>query len=151
MARNVIEIDAPVDVVFDVLLDPQHYPRWVAGAKRIRDVDDTWPAPGSRFHHAVGAGPAEVRDSTKVVEIDPPRRLVLEARFRPPGVACVEMELEPLGPDRTRVTMLEHPLEAPGPLGAPVVQLLVDPLISLRNWWSLQRLKRIAEARVAAR
>ena len=103
MARNVIEIDAPVDVVFDVLLDPQQYPRWVAGAKRIRDVDDTWPAPGSRFHHAVGAGPAEVRDSTKVVEIDPPRRLVLEARFRPPGVACVEMELEPLGTGTPRL------------------------------------------------
>jgi uncharacterized protein YndB with AHSA1/START domain len=151
MSRNVIEINAPIDVVFDVLLDAEQYPRWVVGAKRIRDVDDTWPAPGSAFHHAVGAGPAEVRDKTKVVEIEPPTRLMLEARFRPPGVACVELELEPLGPDRTRVIMLEHGLEVPGPIPSRVAQLLADPLVTVRNWLSLRRLKQLAEARVATR
>lgn len=148
MSRNTIEIDAPVDVVFDVLLDAHTYPRWVVGARRIRDVDDTWPAPGSSFHHAVGPGPTEVRDATTVVEIDPPRRLALEARFRPPGVARVEFELEALGPDRTRLTMLEHALRGPAFMNNRVAQVVADPLLAARNWWSLRRLKHIAESRV---
>jgi hypothetical protein len=95
--------------------------------------NDTWPAPGSSFHHAVGTGPAEVPDATTVVEIDPPRRLALEARFRLPEVASVELELQPLGPDRTRVTMLEH-LRQPAILSSQVDKLFVDPLLTMRNW-----------------
>lgn len=148
MSRNTIDIDAPIDVVFDVLLDPHAYPRWVVGAKRIREVDESWPAPRSSFHHAVGAGPTEVRDATTVVEIEPPRRLVLEAHFRPPGVATVEFDLEALEPDRTRLTMLEHSLRGPAILNNRVAQLVADPLLAARNWWSLRRLKHIAETRV---
>jgi uncharacterized protein YndB with AHSA1/START domain len=142
MSRNAILISAPAESVFDVLVDPQEYAHWVVGAKRIRDVDESWPRPGSRFHHAVGAGPAELKDSTKVVEIDRPRRLVLEARFRPPGLACIELDVESLAPDRSRVTMVEA-----ATINGPVSERLVDPLIAARNWWSLRRLKRAAEAR----
>lgn len=151
MSRNVIEMDAPIDAVFEALLDPEAYPHWVVGAKRLRGVDDNWPAPGSSFHHAVGAGPAEVRDVTTVREIDPPRRLVLDAKFRPPGAARVELDLEPIAPDRTRVTMIEDSLRGFGFLNSRVAQIVADPLLTARNWWSLRRLKRIVEDRVRAR
>jgi hypothetical protein len=34
--------------VFAVLRDGWTYPVWVVGASRMRDVDDGWPAPGTR-------------------------------------------------------------------------------------------------------
>jgi hypothetical protein len=65
-----------------VLLDAYAYPRWVVGAKRIRAVDPEWPAPGSRFHHALGAGPAELHDSSKLLAITAPRRIERRRRVR---------------------------------------------------------------------
>ena len=110
MSRNVIEMDAPIDAVFEVLLDPEAYPQWVVGAKRLRDVDDNWPAPGSSFHHAVGAGPAEVRDATTVREIDPPRRLVLDSLEKNEHFINT-FELEPQGSG----TRLTRTMDAPRP------------------------------------
>jgi hypothetical protein len=76
-------------------------------------VDDSWPAPGARFHHTVGAGPLKISDSTSVVALDPPRLLVLEARAGFLGKALVRFELDDLGGDRTRISMTEKPAGGP--------------------------------------
>ncbi len=70
MARNQVNVAATADEVFSVLPDPWAYPKWVVGAKRIRHVDPEWPAPGARFHHTVGAGPASLDDTSKLVEVE---------------------------------------------------------------------------------
>jgi len=46
--------DHPVAVVFDALADPRTYPQWLLGAKEIRSIDPTWPAPSSSFRHQIG-------------------------------------------------------------------------------------------------
>jgi uncharacterized protein YndB with AHSA1/START domain len=141
MSMNRIDIDAAPDHVFAVLTDPCAYADWVLGAKRVRDVDTEWPAPGSRFHHAVGAGVVEIKDSTKIVRIEPDRLLELEARFRPLGEAVVKLELEPLdGGRRTRVAMREEPK---GKVVQPLAFLL-DVATSARNGLSLRRLARLS-------
>jgi hypothetical protein len=61
--------------VFAVLCDPKADADWVVGSHSIRPADADWPAVGSRFHHRVGAGPLTVKDHTKVLGVDPPRRL----------------------------------------------------------------------------
>ena len=93
MALNSIRTRAEPDAVFDVLDDACAYPRWVVGARRVRAVDPSWPAVGSRFHHALGTSVGELHDSSLVLEHDRPRRLVLEVRFRPVGVARVSLEI----------------------------------------------------------
>ncbi|HYL53104.1 MAG TPA: hypothetical protein VEZ15_14115, partial [Acidimicrobiia bacterium] len=70
---------------------------------------------------------------------------------RPPGAARVELDLEPIAPGRTRVTMIEDSLRGFGFLNSRVAQIVADPLLTARNWWSLRRLKRIVEDRVRAR
>src|SRR5688572_14786637 len=95
MARNSIRTNAEPDAVFDVLDDACAYPRWVVGARRLRGVDPSWPRVGSRFHHALGTAAGELHDSSIVREHDRPRRLVLEVRFRPAGVARVEIDVVP--------------------------------------------------------
>ena len=93
MSRNVIELSATPDEVFDVLDDARAYPRWVVGTRRIRRVDDDWPAEGSKFHRAVGTDAAELHDSSKIIERHRPEHMVLEVRFRPTGVARVTLDV----------------------------------------------------------
>ena len=55
--------------VWDVLSDGWLYPLWVVGASRMREVDDSWPAVGSKLHHSVGVWPALLDDNTEVTRL----------------------------------------------------------------------------------
>jgi uncharacterized protein YndB with AHSA1/START domain len=145
MSRNSISISASPDAVFDVLDDAYAYPRWVVGARRIRYVDSSWPAVGSRFHHAIGSAAGELHDNSKVVTRERPRRMTLEVRFRPTGVARVDITTRPT-PAGSEVTLYEEPTAGPA---ARVPRFLVEPLLSLRNWVALQRLRHEVERRSA--
>jgi uncharacterized protein YndB with AHSA1/START domain len=90
-----LDMDATPEEIFAVLADGYAYADWVVGAKKIRAVDADWPTRGSQFHHEIGAGPIDIKDSSKVLEVDPPNRLVLSVRFRPAGTATVELTMEP--------------------------------------------------------
>jgi polyketide cyclase/dehydrase/lipid transport protein len=140
-----IVVRATADAVFDVLMDPNCYPRWVVGAHRIRDVDGSWPLAGSAFHHTVGVWPFRVDDSTTLVGSRRPNLVELRARAWPLGEADVRLDLEQRG-DLTRVTMREHPVEGPGTrFGRPV-----DAITTLRNRRSLARLKDLVQTRPRA-
>lgn len=147
MARSVREIPAPVGVVFDVLLDPETYPDWLVGAQEIRAVDDNWPEVGSRFHHKVGlGGPVTVSDSTKVLEIDVPERLVLEVRARPLGRGKATFTLSPNGPEPApgcRIQIDEEPIGTLAPLHPALA-----PFIRARNDRSLEQLAVLVRARL---
>src|SRR3954469_12636945 len=130
----------PREQVFDVLARPESYPKWLVGAKEIRDVDDDWPSPGSRFHHRFGLiGPLSIPDSTKVLDIDRPRMLSLEVRARPMGRGRATFTLDDVasgnGRPYTRVTIEEVPL---GSLSVATPAL--DPIIKGRNVASLNAL-----------
>jgi hypothetical protein len=142
-----IVIEATPESIFSVLLDPYTYPDWLVGAHRIRSVDDSWPEPGSAFHHVVGFGPIKVADSTRVTSLSRPNRLELNARARPFGRARVLFALQPVPArtvsvqsgekKRTEVSIEETPT-------SPVLRALmpvVDPGLALRNDASLKRLR----------
>lgn len=141
MATNHRFLRASPERVFDVLEDSQAYGDWIVGSDTIRDTDPHWPAPGSRFHHRVGIGPFKLNDHTEIVEIDPPRRLVLHARARPMGTALVTLVLEPED-GGTRLTMRETAGDLLSRLG---INPLTDWILHLRNRESLRRLARITE------
>jgi uncharacterized protein YndB with AHSA1/START domain len=140
-ARNEIFVAAPPNAVFAVLDDPCAYPTWVVGTRRIRRVDDAWPAEGSEFHHAIGVPGAEIQDSTEVLRHDPPHHLVLEVRFRPSGVGRVELDVVPAD-GGSRVIMVEE-LQS-GPV-TWLPSFVSDAFLSGRNQWSLRRLRREIE------
>jgi uncharacterized protein YndB with AHSA1/START domain len=145
MARNDIVIDARPSDVFEVLADPDSFGFWVVGAKEVRGHDRHWPRRGSRFHHTVGVGPLQVKDNSKVLDIEQDRRLVLEARVRPFGTAKVELDLKPVRRGtKTKVTMTEEARR--GPMKR-AWNPLVDVAMYARNVIALRRLKRLAEAR----
>jgi hypothetical protein len=129
--------------VWNVLADGWLYGLWVVGASRIRDVDESWPSPGSRIHHSVGSWPLLIDDTTSVVEADPTRSLRLRARAWPGGEAAVLIEIEPAG-SGCRVAITEDAVAGPGRLVPhPVRAALLHP----RNSESLRRLNYLAEGR----
>ena len=143
MSVNRIHVATPPETVFTVLDDPCAYPRWVVGTRRIRAVDRSWPEQGTRFHHAVGNTAGEVKDSSKILERDPPRRMKLEVRFRPAGVAVVDIQVRPDG-EGSEIAIEETPTD--GPL-ARLPRVVTEPVLSLRNALSLWRLRRELENR----
>jgi hypothetical protein len=120
--------------LFQVLLEPTTYPRWLVGAKKIRSVSPNWPQPGSYFEHTVGFGPLAIGDRTTARELDTPRLLELYVRARPLIEAVVRFEVEPVTAG-CELVMTEEPAGF-YKLAAPLTQ----PLVKARNERSLHRL-----------
>jgi Polyketide cyclase / dehydrase and lipid transport len=129
--------------IFAVLRDGWIYPVWVVGASRMRDVDNGWPAPGTKLHHSFGIWPLVIDDTTEVLEIEPDRRLVLEARGWPVGKARVEITVQPDGDD-SLVSIAEDVTEGPARLVPEPIRLAG---MDVRNRESLRRLAYLAENR----
>jgi len=146
VACNERTIPATPEQIWAVLADPHSYERWVVGAKDIRAADGEWPEPGSKLQHTSGLGPFSLKDNTKVIESEPPRRLVLEARGRPLGIARIEITLEPQR-SATLVSMVEHAVR---PAPAAAVNAAISPLMHSRNVETLRRLEEAALERMGA-
>lgn len=135
-------VDAPAAAVWGVLVDGWLYANWVVGASRVRSVDLTWPAAGSVLQHSFGVWPAVIGDESLVLESDPERRLVIQARGWPMGEARVELTIEAWGDETCDVTMAEDAVAGPGTV---VPRALRHAMIAARNREALHRLALIAE------
>lgn len=151
MAVNRRRVPVSRQQVWRVLSDGFSYENWVVGARRIRDVDAGFPEPGTRLHYAVGVGPIEHQGHTEVREVEPGRRLVLEAHAWPVGTARIEIRLEDdddIASDGNdggcTVTMEERPARG---LPAALHNPLQDAVFRARNVVTLRRLERLARER----
>lgn len=142
MSKTTRIMSCSPQAVFDVLADGWTYATWVVGAARIRAVDESFPAPGSKVHHSVGAWPLMISDATEVVTMAEPDRIELRVAVWPFGAAKVEIACAARG-DRTEVTMFEESTSGPARF---IPKPLEDVLLRLRNAESLQRLAYLAES-----
>jgi uncharacterized protein YndB with AHSA1/START domain len=146
MSLNEIHVDAPPDVVWSVLAQPESYGEWVVGASHIRGAEPDFPAPGSTFHHAQGARPLTLEDTTTSLTAEAPRRLSLLVRVRPIVIGRVDFELIPES-GGTRVRMHEQPIAG---ILAPLRNPLIELVLKVRNAETLRRLRRLAQKRAGA-
>ncbi len=138
------EVDASPSDVWDVLSDGWLYPCWVVGASRMREVDENWPAKGSRLHHSVGNWPLLLDDKSEVLDLVPQRSLRLRAHGWPAGAAEVLIEIEDRAAGSSLVTIREDAVQGPGTLvPRPARQIMIAP----RNREALRRLAFLAEGR----
>jgi hypothetical protein len=127
--------------VFAVLADGWLYTSWVVGAAHIREVDDGWPAQGTRIHHSAGAWPLLVKDVSVVRAVERPWMLDLQARLWPLGEARVRLDLKEISPGSTEVTMTEYGTRG---LGGLIPEPLQAVVLVPRNRESLGRLRDLA-------
>lgn len=143
MAITVRQMNCTPEDVFAVLADGWVFATWVVGASRMRDVDDAWPAVGSKLQHSFGVWPAVINDETTVLEWDPPRLMIVQPAGWPIGEARVTIEVQPRGAGCV-VRMTERAVKGPGSL---IPQPLLDVPLRVRNRETLKRLAFIAEGR----
>jgi hypothetical protein len=137
-------VAAPAATVWDVLADGWTYAIWVVGTSSVRDVDQYWPAEGTRVYHSFGLWPLVVQDFTRVERVTPGRDLVLTARGWPVGEAHVHLSVAGSGPEACEVTITEDATAGPGTL---VPGFLRHLLLVPRNRETLHRLALLAEGR----
>ncbi|GLW29358.1 SRPBCC family protein [Actinoplanes regularis] len=142
MAEVTRTIRTAAEQVYAILADGWTYSDWVVGTAHIRDVDASWPEPGTRLHHKVGPWPLSINDTSTVIALKPGRELTLRARIWPLGEAVVHITLEPINPGETRVTMYEEFQE--GPLHW-FNNKITDLALHGRNAEALLRLAELAE------
>ena len=147
MAINRRVMALPADQVWDALSDGYTYSDWVVGTRKIRDVDDTFPAKGSRLHYTIGHFPLRHDSHTEVLDVDPSeRRLDLAINSQPAGRFRVVLNVTPQSERTSLVEIDEKPLDG-------IVKVLHNPLfdlvIKVRNVETLRRLERVSESRGA--
>lgn len=130
-------MSCPPSAVLDVLNDGWTYATWVVGASRIRDVESTWPAPGSLIHHSVGVWPLLIDDTTSVEEQVAGRSLQLKVRAWPTGEGRVLLEVLP-HPSGAEVRMTEDVV------GGPAVLVPRPARNAMLHWRNTETLRRLA-------
>ncbi len=89
-------IDRTPEGVWDVVSDGWLHPLWMVGATAIHQVDDAWPAAGSRILHETGFWPVAVRETTEVLAAEPARRIGYRVKSWLLGEAEITLTLEPV-------------------------------------------------------
>jgi len=143
MATNTRTFKASPEQVWSILADGWLYPVWVVGASRMREVDDDWPAVGSKLHHSVGLWPLLIDDYTEVTDAIPGVSMSLRARAWPVGEGAVVIRLRPMGSE-TEVRIDEDAVSGPGRLVPPPLR---GATLKWRNVETLSRLAYLAERR----
>lgn len=95
--EKTVEVDRPVRTVYNQWTQFEDFPRFMAGVKEIRQLDDT-----HLFWHAEVLGKDKEWEA-EITEQEPDRRISWKSVSGAPNAGTVRFE--PLGPDRTRVRL----------------------------------------------
>lgn len=143
VVRTAIEIAAPQERVWDVLMDPRRLGDWVTIHRKLGEAPARLVR-GSTFEQTLNLRGAHLHVEWSVVDLDPPRRAVWSGRGPVHSRASIVYELRPQGAG----TCFEYTNEFKtpgGPLGAVAGRVLVGGLSERETQRSLERLKALVE------
>jgi uncharacterized protein YndB with AHSA1/START domain len=140
-----IEINAPIDEVFALAMDPKRTLEWVTIAKDVKDVKGDPTREGFEMKQQLCLRGVPFWVSWKLVEADAPRYARYEGRGPMRSKAIIENRLE----ERDGVTVYSYRNEfkAPfGPLGSTAEKVLAGGVPEREAHDSMANLKRLAES-----
>lgn len=143
--RTAIEIDAPPERVWAVVMDPRRLADWVTIHRRVDRVPQRM-APGATFEQTLNLRGAPLHVAWTVVALDEPRRAVWEGQGPAHSRASIVYELHPIDEHATRFDYTNEFKPPGGPLGAVAGRVLVGGLSQREAQRSLQRLKQLVES-----
>jgi uncharacterized membrane protein len=141
-----IEIDAPREKVYDLVLDPARLDEWVTIHRRVNSRDGGPPRQGYEMNQTLHLRGANFKVSWTLTEADRPDRATWEGRGPAHSYARTSYDLRALDGDRTRFEY-ENEFTAPGGfLGAAASRMLIGGVPEREAKRSLERLKALLEA-----
>jgi uncharacterized membrane protein len=141
-----IDIDAPAERVWEVVMDPSRLHEWVTIHRRLHSAPAYPPQRGDRMDQTLSLHGAHFRVHWTLEVYDAPHRAEWHGRGPARSHAETEYRLQALDGGRTRFDY-RNEFKAPlGPLGAVASRVLVGGLPRREADASLQRLKALVES-----
>ena len=142
-----IDIDAPREQVYDLMLDPARLDEWVTIHRRVNRHDDGTPREGYEMVQTLCIRGANFKVRWTLTEADRPDRATWEGRGPAHSYARTSYALHDMNGGGTRFEY-ENEFKAPGGLvGAAASRVLVGGVPQREATRSLQRLKSLLEGR----
>ena len=144
-----IHINAPIDEVFKLAMDPACTPEWVTIAREVKDVSGDPTTEGFHMKQQLCLRGVPFWVTWDLVESDPPNFARYEGKGPMRSKAFIENRLtEEDGGTRYSY---RNQFKAPfGPLGSTAQRVLAGGIPEREAIASLENLKRLAESRVRA-
>ena len=144
-----IEIDAPIDEVYALAMDPKRTLEWVTIARKVDGVDGDPTREGFHMKQQLCLRGVNFWVNWNLVEVDAPRYSRFEGKGPMRSKAFIENHLE----ERNGKTLYRYRNEfkAPfGPLGSTAQRVVAGGIPEREAEASLRALKKLAESRVKA-
>ena len=140
-----IDIDAPREQVYDLMLDPARLDEWVSIHRRVNQHDDGEPREGYGMVQTLCIRGANFKVRWKLTEADRPDKATWEGRGPAHSYARTSFSLSDGRNGSTRFDY-ENEFKAPGGLlGAAASRVLVGGVPDREAKHSLERLKALLE------
>lgn len=141
-----ITIAAPVEEVWDLVLDPDRLDEWVTIHKKLISADSGPPRAGMKMKQCLHLRGANFKVSWELTECDGPSMAVWEGRGPVRSYARTEYHLSPDGNGGTNFHYVNEFKAPMGPLGKAASRALVGGLPRREAERSLAQLKRLLES-----
>lgn len=147
VVRTAIDIDAPPESVWEVVMDPDRLGEWVTIHRKLHKVSDRPLREGSTLEQSLCLRGAQFKVRWHVVEEEDRSFVRWEGKGPARSRATTEYRLSPDGNGGTRFDYLNE-FKAPlGPLGAAASRALVGGVPEREAKRSLEQLKSLLEGR----
>jgi uncharacterized protein YndB with AHSA1/START domain len=141
-----IDIDAPPERVYDVMLDPSRLADWVTIHRRVNRTDDGTPREGYGMEQTLSLRGANFKVRWTLTEADKPSSATWEGRGPAHSYARTSYRLRPRDGGGTHFDY-ENEFKAPGGfLGAAASRALIGGVPEREARRSLERLKALLES-----
>ena len=144
-----IEIDAPIDEVYALAMDPKRTLEWVTIARDVKDVKGSPTAKGFEMKQQLCLRGVNFWVTWDLVEADAPRFSRFEGKGPMRSKAFIENHLSER--DGKTLYRYRNQFKAPfGPLGSTAQRVVAGGIPEREAQASLVALKKLAESRVKA-
>jgi uncharacterized membrane protein len=145
LVKASIDIDAPREKVYDLVLDPARLDEWVSIHRRLNSRDTGPPREGYEMDQTLHLRGANFKVHWTLTDAKRPSRATWEGRGPAHSYARTSYGLTDLDGDRTRFDY-ENEFKAPGGiLGAAASRMLIGGVPQREANRSLQKLKALLE------
>ena len=145
LVRASIEITAPPDEVYDLMLDPARLGEWVSIHRKVNHADDGPPRPGFQMDQTLHLRGANFKVHWTLTEAERPDHATWEGRGPAHSYARTGYRLTPVEGNGTRFDY-ENEFKPPGGmLGAAASRVIVGGMPEREANRTLARLKALLE------